>query len=676
MPLAAKEPSGGKPASSNETSATQQSFPADFFSRFSPKNAMDMLNNLPGFQLRGDDDSDVRGLGQATANVLVNDERVTTKSDSLYDQLSRIPANSVVRIDIVDGAKLSIPGLSGQVADIITRPDKFSGQYYWRVQGRPHFSHPGYLDGRLSAKGTLGKVQYTIGLSNESDRGATGGPYRLLNGDGSLQESRDGHLWSDYDSPKFSAGITVGKASATQLNLNGFYRTIYDTDFEDETRVPVGDVARDWRYYSQERGHEYQLSGDYSFGLLGGRLKLIGLNRYRHDNYDDQAITSYPDGRASEGDRYLQSVATGEAIGRAEYSWKWGKADWQIAGEAAYNRLDKTSGLFDLDPDGTFVQVPFPGGNGGVREDRYDASISYGRPLTDRLTLQVIAAAETSTIRQTGANALSRTFFRPKGSASLAWTPEKGLDISLKVERQIGQLDFNDFLARIYLDQGNANGDNAQLVPSQIWNVDLETKKNLGKWGTTDLRLYGRFYQDYIDVIPLPGGGEGRGNIPHARRYGFEWTSTFQLDPLGFKGAKIDSDIIAQTSALTDPLTGEKRQISGMTDRYANISLRHDIPHSNWAWGAGIEAPHVTDYYRVGEYGYQNEGPLFDFYFIENKDVLGMTVKFQVVNLANARHKLYRTVYTGPRDSSPVSFIEDRSQLIGPIFRLSVKGNF
>ena len=53
-----------------------------------------------------------------------------------------------------------------------------------------------------------------------------------------------------------------------------------------------------------------------------------------------------------------------------------------------------------------------------------------------------------------------------------------------------------------------------------------------------------------------------------------------------------------------------------------------------------------------------------------------MTVRLDVVNLANARHNLYRTVYTGPRDTSPVDFIEDQSRLIGPIFRLGVKGNF
>jgi hypothetical protein len=100
------------------------------------------------------------------------------------------------------------------------------------------------------------------------------------------------------------------------------------------------------------------------------------------------------------------------------------------------------------------------------------------------------------------------------------------------------------------------------------------------------------------------------------------------------------------------------------------------VPGTDWAWGAGFEYNHQTPYYRLSEVGRDSEGPVFDFYFIEHKDVLGMTVRLQAINFADARHRLYRTVYAGPRDVALVAFIEDRAQLIGPIFRLSVKGNF
>jgi hypothetical protein len=658
------------------TVAGRQSYAAADFARFAPTTALDMLRNVPGFLIRADQNGQ-RGLGQATENVLVNGQRLASKSDDLFAQLARIPAASVVRIDIVDGATLSIPGLSGQVADVITKPDAFSGSYSWRGEVRPHFAHPGYTRGDVSVKGTVGKVEYTAALSNNNaGRGAFGGPYVILNADGSLRETRDGRLWSDYDAPKISAGLKHTATNGAIANLNASYGREYEDFSDDEIRIPVGGTARFRDLDGKYREYNYEIGGDYQFPLVGGKLKLIGLNRFEQGRFSEEAVTTLVDGSPPTGGRYSQVVDAGEVIGRAEYSWKWGKAEWQIATEAAFNRLDNDASLFDLDSSGNFVEVPFPQGDGGVREDRYEGSISYGRPLTPKLSLQTTLAGEHSTISQTGPQGISRSFFRPKGSLSLAWVPVKGLDISLKVERAVGQLNFGDFLGRVFLDDGNQNDSNFELVPSQSWNVELAAKKDLGKWGSTNLRLFDRRFEDYVDLVPLPGGGEGRGNIDKLRRYGLEWTSTFKLDPIGFTGAKIDSNVILQSSSLIDPLTGEKRQLGQLATRAIEVNLRHDVPKTDWAWGAGFEHVKVTPYYRINEIGFRSEGPIFDFYFLEHKDVLGMTVRLDVINLANARHKVYRTVYTGRRDTSPVAFIEDQSRLIGPIFRLGVKGNF
>ncbi|MGN3972988.1 TonB-dependent receptor plug domain-containing protein [Tsuneonella sp. SYSU-LHT278] len=675
--LAQEAPTGDAPPPVADPPAAvdgRQSYtPADF-ARFSPKSALDMLNNVPGFQIKASRDGG-RGLGQANENVLVNGQRLASKSDSLFDQLARIPATSVERIDIVDGATLSIPGLSGQVADIITRADAMTGQFNWRGEVRPHFAHPGYLNADVSLKGSKGQLEYTLALANEQGRGAFGGEYRILAGDGSLRETRDGRLWSDFDAPKASANLTWNRGGDI-AHLNASYRRVYSTFDESEDRLPLSGVPRNRDLYGRQRGYDYEIGGDYAFDLAGGRLKLIGLDRFDRTRYSEDAVIAFADGSPPVGGRYAQVTESGEVIGRAEFGWKWGKADWQIAAEAAFNRFDKDASLFDLSPSGAFVEVPFPQGDGGVREDRYEAILSYGRPITDKLTMQLSAGAENSTISQSGANDLSRTFTRPKGALNLGWAPEKGLDISFNVERLVGQLNFGDFLARAFLDQGNQNSNNAELVPTQSWNITAAIKKDLGKWGSTNLRFFDRRFEDFIDIVPLPGGGEGRGNIDRARRRGFEWTSTFNLDPMGFKGAKLDTNVILQTSAIRDPLTGEKRQISNLWRQRVEMNLRHDIPATDWAWGAGFEYSRNTPYYRVFEVGRDWEGPVFDSYFIEHKDVLGMTVRLQAVNFANARHRLYRTVYAGPRNSSPVAFIEDRSQLIGPIFRLSVKGTF
>src|SRR5690606_32530597 len=65
-------------------------------------------------------DTERRGLGQATANVLINGERFAAKSTDVLTELRSISATNVQRIEIVDGATLNISGLSGQVANIVT----------------------------------------------------------------------------------------------------------------------------------------------------------------------------------------------------------------------------------------------------------------------------------------------------------------------------------------------------------------------------------------------------------------------------------------------------------------------------------------------------------------------------------------------------------------------------
>jgi len=68
-----------------------QVYTPDDFARFAPRSALDMLNQVPGFDIITGDQG--RGLGQASDNVIINGERVASKSENLFDVLQRIPAS-------------------------------------------------------------------------------------------------------------------------------------------------------------------------------------------------------------------------------------------------------------------------------------------------------------------------------------------------------------------------------------------------------------------------------------------------------------------------------------------------------------------------------------------------------------------------------------------------------
>lgn len=652
----------------------QQVFEPAFFTRFAPRNAFDMLAQLPGFSLKEGDGA--RGLGQVSTNVLINGQRLAGKSEDTFTQLSRIPAGNVVRIELVDAATLDLPGLSGQVANIVAKAGGLTGQFSWVSEARAHFTDPLWTRAEVSLSGKSGSIEYTLGLANQAWRCGAGGPSTISDASGTVIETRSDVLLCQGDNPKLSAAVKLDGPGSSIGNLSGFFRKESERYTVVELRRRVGQAERTRLLAGSEGGHEWELGGDFEFPLGPGRLKLIGLATGEADPAIDQSQIGPTGGAATGGDRFEQDSRSSERIVRSEYSWQMLGADWQLSGEAAFNRLDVESRLFTLSPAGDFVAQPFPEGTGGVRETRYESILSYSRAITPHLSLQVAGGAEYSRLSQTGANAVARAFWRPKGSFNLAWTPQPGLDLSFKANRRVGQLDFGDFLARVFIDDDNANAGNADLVPPQSWEFEVEAKKSLGAWGTTTLRLFDHRIEDLVDFIPIGTSGESLGNIDRARRQGLEWTTTLKFDPLGIPGLKLDAGVELKRSRLKDPLTGEMRPISETNTREVQIELRYDIPRSNWAAGFNLSNFAFTPYYRLGEIGIGWEGPTFAGVFVENKDVFGLTVQFRAGNLLNARNRFDRTVHTGFRDRTPVAFVESRNRLIGPIFKLTVKGGF
>ncbi|MFZ1742616.1 MAG: TonB-dependent receptor plug domain-containing protein [Pontixanthobacter sp.] len=655
------------------SAATGKVYEPDYFNRFAPRNALDMVQEVPGFSISGSDNS--RGLGQARQNVLINGQRLTSKTSSTQDQLGRIPADKIVRIEIVEGTSLDIPGLSGQVANIITKNSGLSGQFKWEGGFRTRGSDPEWYGGEISASGNLGAIDFTLAISNNNNRFGSRGPTVLMDNTGTVIEQRFGGDAGAFDAPKASAALSYDPGGDVLANFNAsFARTFYNKTGE-ELRQKTGQAGLTRTIIDTGGTPEYEIGGDIIFPFGPGKLKLIALEAYDAEVAGSIVIDTPVAGIAT-GSKFTRDGGAGEHIGRFEYSWAMLGGDWQLSGEAAFNRLDLTSRLFSLEPDGSFTEVAYDAGTGGVREARYESILSFNRQLTPNLALQMTAGGEISKIELTGDAASSRHFKRPKGSLSLAWQPESGLDLTLRMDRRVGQLSFEDFLGQLFLDNGNANGANGDLVPVQIWGLTIEMNKSLGVWGSTNFTAAQRWADDFVDFVPLVGGGEAKGNIDRARRIRLESNSTFKLDPLGFAGAQLDVEAMWTKTRLRDPLDGLPRSFSGDKDRTLEVSFRHDIPKSSWAYGGGYTYEHRTPYFRASEIGSVYEGPSFANAFVEHKNLMGLTVNVMVSNIIDGRDRLVRTVYDGNRTDGIIRFSENRNRKIGPIFRFNVSGNF
>ena len=673
VPAYAQDDQQPAPAAAN---GDAQVFEPGYFAQFAPRNALDMVDRIPGFSISGGNDQGQRGLGQATQNVIVNGERLSSKSESVRDQLRRIPATDVVRIEILDGNATSIPGLTGQVANVVYTSNGASGQFEWTTGFRPHNTEAQLFGGEISVIGSSGALDYTVSLSNENNRFGADGPVSITDRDGALIESQYSKLSGKFDNPKISTAFSYDFGGDVTANLNLSHGSDFFSRKEPETAIDSAGVTRTREALVEEDGPEYELGGDIQFPFGPGSLKLILLERFERDNYSSTVIDRLSDDSPPRGFRFEQTNGAGERIGRLEYDWKLWGADWQLSGEAAFNRLDRRSRLFELAPGGEFVQLAFPQGNGGVTEDRYDASLSISRSLSSTLSVQVIGAMEFSTIEQTGFAANSRSFKRPKGSFAATWKPRDDFDISVTLAKRVSQLSFGDFLASVSLNNDNQNGGNNELVPYQSYNVEIEANKTFGAWGSLKLEARKAWFEDFIDWFPLPGGGEARGNIGDADRLHLQANATINLDPLGFRGARVDLEVVKRDMNVIDPFTGLNRPFSYDQEGSFEIDFRHDVPGTDWAWGANLDHFDQAPYARRFEIGREWEGKVFGSLFIEHKDVLGLTVRARANNLLGARDYFRRTVFDGPRPEGAVRFEEYRSRRIGPIFRLTVSGDF
>lgn len=646
--------------------------PADF-ANLAPRNAFEMLSQIPGFAIDAGD-TDRRGLGQASANVVINGRRFAGKSADIATELARIGIGDVVRIDIVDGNRLGIAGLTGPVANVVTAAHGLQGNFTWRPEYRPVAGRVRPFNGDISLSGAALGFDYRMSLVNTSTIFGSTGP-ELVTGPHSetldrRRERANGHV----ETPQLRASLHRSFAGGAILNLNGL-AGLYVYDWR-EISLRSGTGQPDRERITQERQHGWngELGGDYEFGLGGGRLKLIVLRRDDHEPFFQTVTQAYADGRTDVGSRFVQQSNQSETVARTEYRRHMAGGDWQLSAEVALNRLDIDNRVLTLDPSGRFVPDPFAAASAVVEERRAEFGASYARPLGSALTLQASLGGEYSRLSQAGAGGLTRTFTRPKGFVSLGWTARASLNFGLRVERTVGQLNFADFVASADVNQGTANAGNVNLVPPQSWNLELRGTGNFGRWGSATLRLYANFVTDIVDIVPIGATGQAPGNLDHATRYGLQWTGTLALDPLGWSGARFDLDFQAQTSALTDPLTGRRRSISQDMIRQITAGFRRDLPRSPWSYGSSFVLFRSALGYRLDLVTIPESVTRFGL-FVENRNIFGCTVRVTVDNVLGYTNRFARYFYDGRRTGT-LSFVEDRRRHLGPMLGLSISGRF
>ncbi len=655
----------------------QRKYTPDYFETFAPRTAMDMVRQIPGFQIQENDDNK-RGLGQGGANVLINGKRLSGKTEP-RDQLSRINAANVVKIELLDGATLDIPGLSGQVVNVHIENTGISGTWEWNPEWR-HKLKPSLFNGAATVSGERGNLAYSVAFNSEQERRGNRGPAQRFSADGTLYEIRDEEGKNNEDGPGVSVDLTWTPKPDHIANFSAEYN-----QFNFSGRELSRHTAYDERGDNQETHFVFgedewnaSLSGDYERPLGPGTIKLIGYHRSEHSPTKANYRAYEADLGLVENLQYEQLGDEGESIVRAEYTWlRHSNRVWQLAAEGAFNFLDiqnQYSDLFDADNNEADAAR--------VEEKRAEATLSYTRPVNTKLTLQASLGAEYSQISQSGEtldDEYSPSFFRPKGFLLATYTPSDSLTINTKLEREVGQLNFYDFIASVDLEDNLDTAANRNLVPAQSWRGEVEFDKSFGTDNVFKARIYGALISDLVDRIPVVINGvdsDAIGNIDKGSQYGIDLSTTLKAHQGWLEGSELNLGLDLRNSKVKDPVEGFTRRFNRDKKSVWWVDVRQDLSGSDWAYGLHMRQGRRAKTYRLSTINeFRFNGPWGEVY-IENKDIVGLKVRASLKNLFDASDDATRIVYTDRRDLGEIDYIEEMDRPFGLFFELGVSGTF
>jgi len=623
--------------------ATQQTYTPDYFSAFQPNTASDMVGRIPGFSLQGGNNNGERGFGQASLNILINGRRPSSKSSGANEILGRIPADKVERIEILDGASLDIPGLSGQVANIITKSGSISGN--WRYAARfAEDTQPQWGEGEISVSGSSGRLEYVASIESDPFRFREFGDEQFLDAGGSVFEDRAEDIYFYGDRPNADLNLTYNfdNGNVANLNLSGaLWNRNNGIREEFVARSAQGETGNS-EFRGAEDEYNFEIGGDYAFKLGAGKLKLIGLHRYEDSEFFN-GFSQNIVGEAPYQSQFDRVILEGEYIARSEYDFKRGNDhDIQLSLEGAFNFLDNTSAFIETGAELSNDQVR-------VEEKRAEGFVTHSWAVSENVNVQTSLGAEYSQLEVTTGNDPARKFFRPKGFVSASYDANPRYTWRAKVERKVGQLNFFDFVSSVNLTEDTNSTGNVEIVPFQSWDGEIELERKDDRVLSGTVKVFARYIQDPIDRILFPDGSEGPGNLESAWRYGAEANLTWLLDSYGLNGMRFEVEGGIRDSSISDPVTNRKRQLNEVTKWNYELEFNHDIPNTPYAWGFYLEQFSETPFLRRDQsFDFSFDKP-FSSIWVTHKDLLGMKVQLQVQNVLNWTANRERIIYEPDR---------------------------
>jgi outer membrane cobalamin receptor len=680
------------PVQSTPSGANERvTYDAAYFAQYNVQTARDMVNNTPGFTLSGGDGR--RGFSGAVGNVLIDGLRPSAKSDGIGSILARIPASQVLRVELLRGADVA-GDASGQAVllNIVRTPTagsgvfeigmEYSGQHQNRITPRAEISY----------NGRNGQVEWGVGFRLHTQNRDLPGERYFYDGDGNYQgratQSNPRDLWDPYYNASIAFPLLGGRFSATgMINPDWYNEQENHFRFFDDTDAFTGALDTAW----SEEGTLSEIGLNYDRDIGAWSLALVGLRTQHPTQYNERAVESDSTGGVTETTIVGAERETTETILRGSLSRPLGtRHQIEFGGEGAINTLDSTFELIADDGSGP-TPIPIPNSNVSVEEDRAEFfGVHAWRPI-DQWSIETRLAWETSTL-STSTESIGGpvdeetelSFWKP--SLQISRTFGNNSQLRLRHYRDVGQLNFFDFISNTSISDDRLNGGNPGLQPETDWRTEFGGDLRFPGGAALGFALTHHDIEDVNDLIVLIDDGgtpdpsddtpfNAPGNIGDAEAWSLEMNLSTRVPFIPNSRLTVNTEF--WDTEVTDPVTGEPRNISFRAETEVQISFRQDFREARWSWGIEYFKQSENQGYRLNELDTFEEGPWVDLWVETTALPNNMRLRAWAANIGNGEVVRDRRIYDTDRNGPLQSFqLTDRQFETSPWLILELSGTF
>lgn len=644
-----------------------------FFADFNPVTARDMVARVPGFSI--DRGEDVRGFGAAAGNVLIDGQRPSTKSSDIDDILNRISAANIARIELIRGGSgdLDVAGQS-VVVNVVRLTGGDASSAPWSFSLVQRVPRGGLRPrGEINYSGALGAGEISLGgfVTGISIRFDADETIERFSGLDEVR-MRDGAFRDQGGGVNASYVQTLGDGDVFRLNAEA--EILRMRDVFQENRFIENGIADIAFFDFPEEEISFEIGGDYERSLSANLgVKFIALYG-REFEESESRFALQPEVETPLQSVFESEIETGETIGRVEFDYRGVRGHaLQFGGEFARNTLESEASLQRAEGGSPLAPVEIAGANTRVAELRGEMFATDSWTASPRLTIDLGIAVELSRIAQSGDVDNSRFFVYPKPSLALAYSPNANLQLRASARRNVGQLDFGQFVSSVNFDDEDVDFGNPELQPQREWAFEGVVERRFGEIGVFQATAFYTKVQDVEDLLPIGEGAEVPGNIGDGTIIGGRIDATIPLDWLGLKNARIDGEYIQQSSSVVDPVTGEDRSFSFLADQEFEIEFQQDFPAARVTWGWEVDRRSPEFGFGLDETFRDSAEPEFQV-FVERTFRSGIKMRLDWFDISNTRVRRDRTLFEGSRALNQRLLQEMRETRNGGAIRLRVSG--